>query len=262
MIGEYYSFDSLSVRFYDAITGIDPAIRGDVEFYATYLGAEPRSVLELGCGTGRVAMALAAQGHLVVGVDRSEAMLNRARMNCRHLPLWHRKNVQFLNGDITTIELPLQFYAVAVPFYTFNHLENRNVRAKALAIMAKHLKPGGVALIHAAGPESLRERIIPRRPGNVLIFEGINLRLEVTWQRTINEARRTSIQDVEYQLFSGDGVLLRSSTERLTYYWFTDREIERSAARVGLQLEQKLTSFSVEPGREGIYVFRRSGVRS
>ena len=56
MVGEYYGEGALSVRFYDAVTSIDSSINGDIDFYAELLGSAPGQVLEIGCGTGRVAL--------------------------------------------------------------------------------------------------------------------------------------------------------------------------------------------------------------
>jgi ubiquinone/menaquinone biosynthesis C-methylase UbiE len=75
MVKEYYTDDTLSVRFYDAITSVDPHIRGDVDFYAAYLRSPGERVLELGCGTGRVAIALAAG-------DRVRAACRGRRSSC------------------------------------------------------------------------------------------------------------------------------------------------------------------------------------
>ncbi|MEM9074804.1 MAG: class I SAM-dependent methyltransferase, partial [Myxococcota bacterium] len=53
--------------------------RKDVRFYADLAEARGGPVLELGCGTGRVTRAIADRGMDVVGVDRMEPMLRRAR---------------------------------------------------------------------------------------------------------------------------------------------------------------------------------------
>ena len=103
MIRSYYGDSALSVRFYDVVTSIDPSVRGDVDvnFYADCLHSPGQHVLEIGCGTGRVAIILAARGHFVIGIDNSEPMLERARMKCRKLSPNVSMNVQFLKYDIS-----------------------------------------------------------------------------------------------------------------------------------------------------------------
>src|SRR4029453_18046086 len=64
--------------------------------------------------------------------------------------------------------LPLRFHAVISPYYAFNHLEGRLRRAQAVAAIARHLAPGGTAIIHAASPEALRETPEIEGPGTVI----------------------------------------------------------------------------------------------
>ncbi len=68
-------------RFEDlAATGMD--MHGEAALVASY---NPGSVLDAGCGTGRVAIELSRRGHAVVGVDLDESMLQEARAKAPHL---------------------------------------------------------------------------------------------------------------------------------------------------------------------------------
>ena len=67
-------FDALHGRFKDVIDADDPRLRGVVDSLGPLAG---RRILDLGCGKGRFARALAAQGASVVGLDLSAAMLDR-----------------------------------------------------------------------------------------------------------------------------------------------------------------------------------------
>ena len=64
-------------RLYDLDLADDP---GDVELYLALASRADGRVLELAVGSGRVAVALAAAGHRVTGVDNDPAMLDRARL--------------------------------------------------------------------------------------------------------------------------------------------------------------------------------------
>ena len=80
MDGFYERVGSLFVEAYDAFySGAVPQIAGDVAFYERVAGQTGGPVLELACGTGRIALPLAEAGLQVTGVDRSEAMLAIAR---------------------------------------------------------------------------------------------------------------------------------------------------------------------------------------
>jgi SAM-dependent methyltransferase len=256
---EYYGKDALSVRYYDAVTSIDPCVRGDIDFYAACLSSPPQRVLELGCGTGRVSIALAARGHFVVGVDNSESMLLRAQLKRRGMTRAQQRNIQLLTYDILSLNLPAQFHLVLLPFYTLNHIEGRRLRARALLTISRHLLPGGKAIIHAASPQVLCEQRTPRKPGHVFEFEDSGGRLEVTWsKRIVDERQQKSTTIVEYELFAADGRLLSASVAHLKYWWFSDLELKNSARKADLEIEQTLTSFGSEPGRERIYILRKS----
>lgn len=257
---DYYEPESMSVRFYDAITAVDPSAQGDVAFYLSLLGTPPKRCFVLGCGTGRVALAMAAKGHFVVGIDTSQAMLTRAELNRRRLPAHQAQQIRFFPGDMTTFTQPLWFNLAVAPFYAFNHLPDRRQRALALANMAQHLAPGGRAALHVLTPLALRtpRREPPPRPGLVLTFEHDGSRLEVTWSRRIIEDRlRRTTQLVEYQLFAADGSLCEAAEERLTCHWFEEREIERAAAAAGLGQVTVHPGFGPDPDKERVYVFEK-----
>src|SRR5689334_12439680 len=70
--------------------------RRDVRFWQRLAAAQDGPVLELGCGTGRLTIPVARAGADVVGIDRSEAMLARARQRLRRA----RTAARLLRGDI------------------------------------------------------------------------------------------------------------------------------------------------------------------
>ncbi|MSQ41458.1 MAG: class I SAM-dependent methyltransferase [Dehalococcoidia bacterium] len=109
------------------------------------------AVLELGCGTGRVAAPLAAAGLTVVGVDRSAAMLRRARERTRGLP------VTLVEDDMRTLRLDRRFGSVLIPLGGLQHMERASDVAAALQTAAAHLERGGLALVdvEAAHPDDL-----------------------------------------------------------------------------------------------------------
>ena len=81
----------------------------------------------------------------------------------------------------------------------------------------------------------------------------------MTWSnRIIEERQHKSTTVVECELFAVDSSLLTASEARLTYWWFSDLELKNSARSAGLELEETLTSFGSEAGRERIYVLRKA----
>ena len=78
----FYEADSLSTEIYDALAASiisGSSVEGDIDFYRRLAGETGGPILEVGCGTGRVATALVADGHEVVGIDLSAPMLRLAQ---------------------------------------------------------------------------------------------------------------------------------------------------------------------------------------
>ncbi|MDP3194877.1 trans-aconitate 2-methyltransferase [Tabrizicola sp.] len=104
------------------------------------------SVLDLGCGTGIFAAALAARGAEVVGVDPAAAMLEVARA-C-HAP------VTWIEARAQGLDLGRQFDAVVMTGHAFQTLLTPEDRATCLATIARHLVPGGRFFLDSRNPEA------------------------------------------------------------------------------------------------------------
>ncbi len=110
-------------------------------------------VLDLACGTGRLTFPLLAAGYRVTGVDLSDAMLRRARQRRRALPPDDRIRLRFARQDMTQLKLRGgQFRATVIGFSSFNLLATEEQRLDCLDGIARHLEPGGVALLDLIGP--------------------------------------------------------------------------------------------------------------
>ena len=125
--GERYQaqFDRLAAGGHD--------VHGEATFVAS-LDPPPTSVLDAGCGTGRVAIELAQRGMAVVGVDVDPSMLDRAR---RAAP-----DLDWIAHDLTTLDLGRTFAVVVmagnVPLFT-----PPGTHADLVAGCARHVAPGG-----------------------------------------------------------------------------------------------------------------------
>ena len=81
-------------------------IHGEADFVESLSLAEPMTVLDAGCGTGRVAIELARRGHDVMGVDLDAAMLEQARAKAPQL--------EWIHGDVAEVELGRRFNVVVL----------------------------------------------------------------------------------------------------------------------------------------------------
>lgn len=115
--------------------------RNDVRFYVDLLGEAGGPVLELGVGTGRVALALAQAGIETVGVEPVPEMLEQAREKLTRLPQAARGSLTLRAGDARTLRLKRRFRWVIAPFNVFMHLYSRQDLEQALATVRAHLLP-------------------------------------------------------------------------------------------------------------------------
>jgi SAM-dependent methyltransferase len=119
--------------------------------FGEYARSPVRHVLDLGCGTGGHSGILAERGYSVVGVDRSEDMLHRARER--------GSAARFEVGDLTALDLEETFDAALIMFAVLDYLtRNDDIRA-ALKGVRRHLRPGGVLFADVwYGPAVLAQR--------------------------------------------------------------------------------------------------------
>src|SRR5262245_39922469 len=105
--------------------------RRDIAFWQRMAAPVEGPVLELGCGTGRVALPVARKGVVVVGIDRSESMLARARMKVGRARLASR--VKLIRGDIRNLPFPGQtFGLVMAPYGILQSLLDEKLLAATL----------------------------------------------------------------------------------------------------------------------------------
>jgi SAM-dependent methyltransferase len=107
-------------------------IHGEADFICRF---DPATVLDAGCGTGRVAIELAARGIDVVGVDLDSPMLGRARTKAPHL--------EWVEADLCDIALGRRFDVVAMPGNVMIFV-CAGSEGSVVANMAAHVRPGGV----------------------------------------------------------------------------------------------------------------------
>jgi len=89
-------------------------------FEARPIAQHNPSVLDLGCGTGHLALHFLSTGCPVMGLDLSEEMLYWARLHCRRFILSHQAS--FSRKDIRRFDAPLPFGLVLSTYNTLNHL--------------------------------------------------------------------------------------------------------------------------------------------
>jgi ubiquinone/menaquinone biosynthesis C-methylase UbiE len=158
------------VSAYDDIARLyDPWSASVVEDVAFYVDEAVRSggpVLELGVGTGRIAVPVAAAGVRVVGVDLSEGMLAVAREAAALAGV----ELDLRQGDMREPPVDERFPLVMIPFRSLLHMETDDDRRTALRAAARVLGPRGrlVFDVFAPGADDIADthaRWLEREPG-------------------------------------------------------------------------------------------------
>lgn len=117
--------------------------RRDIAFWQRMAAPHQEPILELGCGTGRVALPLARRGSMVVGIDRSASMLARARMRVRRARLQSR--VRLIRGDIRHLPFPdRSFPLVMAPYGILQSLLDERLLRDTLTEVRRVLSRHGL----------------------------------------------------------------------------------------------------------------------
>lgn len=141
-------------RFTGFARQVGPRIR---DYYAgTPMGQRVKSVLDLCCGTGQLALDFLEQGYRVVGLDLSEAMLRHAREHARDY--LETGQAAFVTGDAARFSLERPVGLVTSTFDALNHLESFEALTQCFAGVHHALVPEGVFVFDLNTRKGLFER--------------------------------------------------------------------------------------------------------
>lgn len=118
----------------------------DTPFYVALAGETPQRVLDVGCGTGRLACALAANGHKVTGADPAAAMLEMANRKPE------AGKVAWIEAFADQLDLPERFDLIVMTGHVFQvFLEDAEILA-VLKNLKRHLAEGGTLAFETRNP--------------------------------------------------------------------------------------------------------------
>jgi SAM-dependent methyltransferase len=139
-----YFGDEVAGRYDETVVGseVEPA----VDFLAALAGEGP--ALELGIGTGRIALPLAARGVPVHGIDLSPAMVARLREKGGDMPV--------AIGDFATTRVDGEFTLAYLVFNTIMNLTSQDAQVACFENVAAHLGPGGCFVVEVGVPDLRR----------------------------------------------------------------------------------------------------------
>lgn len=202
---------------YDPLNPFDAAD----DFYLALAGDVPKAILDMGCGTGRLAVALAQRGHRVTGADPSAGMLQVARSRPG------TELVQWVESDAAHLALETRFDLIIMTGHVFQvFLGDDDVRA-TLRALRRHLAPGGT-----------------------LAFETRNPLVE-EWREWIPALTRETVQvpgigavDIHYDISGADGALVTFET----HFRFAPEDVVVATTTLRFMGRDELAAFLADAG--------------
>ncbi|HEX4826482.1 MAG TPA: class I SAM-dependent methyltransferase [Candidatus Polarisedimenticolaceae bacterium] len=198
--------------------------------------ASSAAILDAGCGTGTLALHLAAAGYRVTGVDLSPAMIEAAKAKDR------KNEVTWTTGDLTALDLGATFDGVVSVCDVLNHLDHLDQWEKAFASMRRHLRPGGLAVVDAItcmGLTMLESQSVQERDGKTLILACI-------WEPS---SRRSTLKIVSFAP-SGTSGLFERRVATITEWGQSVEEIIERARRGGFASVERVWPTASDPEQE------------
>ena len=257
--------DNLYVALYDLSVG---DWDGEMDFYhawARQAHAQGQAVLEIACGTGRVAIRLAQAGVVVTGLDHSAAMLDIARAKSTEM-----SNLRWVQADMRDFELEALFGLAIIPGHAFQNINTAEDQAACLISIRRHLTDNGVLIVHLDRPAEDWLGDIGQHPFETIDY-GEKLVHPVTGQICrsayswgYERATQTAIYRNTWEILDANDVVIERHDEppRRLQCVFRN-EMEHAARRAGFVVEALYGDFHRSPLQDDsesmIWVLRNEG---
>ena len=214
---------------YDASSAdmFDPDVVGPVVGFLAELAGDG-AALELGIGTGRIALPLSERGVRVQGIDLSQAMVAQLREKPGS------ERIEVTIGDFATTRVDGTFSLAYLVFNTINNLTTQDEQVACFRNVAEHLEPGGRFVIEVGVPGL---RTLP--PGKRFqVFDFSETHIGIDEYDPVNQGL------ISHHLFpTGGEWRLRSIPFR--YVW--PAELDLMARTAGMSLFERWSGWKREP---------------
>jgi len=208
------------------------------------------TVLEVGCGTGRVLIPTARAGIEITGLDLSPHMLAVCRERLKAEPQEVQSRVRLVEGDMRHFDLYQPFQLVTLPFRPFQHLTTMQEQLACLGCIHKHLREGGKLILDIFNPklESLVDTNFGKEMADEPEFSMPDGRKVIRRHSTVSRDVANQINYVEllYYVTYPDGHQERLVQAFPMRYLFRF-EAEHLLTRAGFRVEQLYADYDKSP---------------
>ncbi|MFI5177897.1 MAG: class I SAM-dependent methyltransferase [Vicinamibacterales bacterium] len=216
--------------------------RRDLAFWRDVVTRERQSVLELGCGTGRVLVPIARTGVVVTGIDQSAPMLRYARARARRLPAGRRPAI--VRGDIRALPFPRASFGVVIaPYGLLQSLIHDRDFARTLGEAARVLRRGGLLGVDLV-PELSRWDEYDR---SVRLRGRRRSGATVTLTEAVRQDRRRGLTIFDETFTERRGSTVRRRRFSLTFRTRSMRVVINRLERAGFRIEAVLGDYHGAP---------------
>ncbi len=227
--------------YYDAIHG---DFNDDIGLWQSFAGRTDRPVLEVGCGTGRIALELARAGYEVTGIDPSPAMLAVARAKAEADAV----DVTFIEGRVTDMNLEPEHYGVVlVPLDVFLYCTDSEEQVATLRALGEAMVFNGLLALDLPGPAQSLDA--DSNGIQALVFAGETedgQQFDCYHLHEDDLGMQSRHLRVTYETVTGEGLVRRQVSEHLLRY-VGRFELEYLLDRAGLALADVYGDYDLGP---------------
>ena len=208
----------------------------DLKFYKKWLPKNKGArILELCCGTGRLTLPIAKDGYKISGVDYTSSMLEQAKIKASKAGL----DVEFIEADIRTLDLPEKYDLIFIPFNSIHHLYQNKDLFKAFNTVKNHLKEGGLFLLDCFNP-NMQYIVEGEKEQKEIAKYTTKDGRRVTIKQTMRYENKTQINCIEWHFFINGEYY---SIENLDMRLFFPQELDSYLALNGFNIIHKFGDF-------------------
>lgn len=216
-----------TARFYDSAYGDSFTQRADAVFYQSLATETGGPVLELGCGTGRALLPIAAKGIACAGVDLSPMMLEQFKRKPGATA------IKLSCGQMESFDLgEQQFRLIFSAFRAFQHLDTVEQQLACLARVRAHLAPGGLFAFDVFSPklENMALDSSPEALDLSFVYDGHPVKRFVSITRDrVNQVIHLTMRYAE-EIGPGPA---KETVVHFSMRWFWRYELEHLLRRAG-----------------------------
>jgi len=211
----------------------------DLQFYKRWLPKNKDAlILELCCGTGRLTLPIAKDGYNISGVDYTSSMLEQAKVKASEQGI----EVEFIEADIRTLDLPEKYDLIFIPFNSIHHLYKNEDLFKAFNVVKNHLKEGGLFLLDCFNP-NIQFIVEGEKEQKEIAEYTCNDGREVLIKQIMRYENKTQINRIEWHYFINGEF---NSIQNLDMRMFFPQELDAYLERIGFSIIHKFGGFEEE----------------